>query len=199
MENRNQNCQGEDIGVHVAAYLDGQLEISALNRFEAHLQTCQSCRAELNAQQQFLCELESALSTPRELPIPEGFARIVSARAESDMRGVRQIGERRRALLVCLALGAIAFALLGAAAGNSILFSGRLLLNKVLGVIGLLWTALHDAFVGLSIISRVVARMFLPQSQVTNLAALILLGIAVASLSHLIISYHRRRQMRLFE
>ena len=199
METSNQNCQGENVAVHVAAYLDGQLEPSSLNWFEAHLQTCRSCRGELNAQQQFLCELESALSTPRELPIPEDFARIVSARAESDMRGVRQVGERRRALLVCLALGAIAFTLLGAAAGNSILFSGRLLLNKVLGVLGLLWTAFHDAFVGLSIISRVVARMFLPQSQITNLAALILLGIAVVSLSHLIISYHRRRQMRLFE
>lgn len=199
METNNQYCQGEEIAVQVAAYLDGQLEASALELFESHLESCHPCRTELNAQRQFLCELDSALSPLEELPIPKDFARIVSACAESDMRGVRQGGERRRALLVCLALAATAFTLLGATAGNSLLVSGRLLLNKVLGVIGLLWTALNDAFVGLAIILRVVTRMFLPQSQITNLAALILLGIAVVSLSHLIISYHRHRQMRLFE
>lgn len=199
METSNQNCQAENVAVHVAAYLDGHLEFSALNLFESHLETCQRCRAELNVQRQFLCELDSALSPLEKLPIPENFARIVSARAESDMRGVRQTAERRRALLVCLALAVTAFSLLGAAAGNSILISSRLLLNKVLGVLGLLWTALHDALIGLSIVSRVLAKIFLPQTHITNLAALILLGIAVASLSHLIIGYHRRRQMRLFE
>lgn len=199
METSNQNCQAESVAIQVAAYLDGQLERPALTQFEAHLETCRHCRAELNVQRQFLCELESALSPFEELPIPENFARIVSTRAESDMRGVRRTGERRRALLVCVALAATAFALLGAAAGNTILISVRLLLKNVLGVLGLLWTALHDAFVGLSIVSRVMARMFLPQSHITSLAALILLAIAVVSLSHLIVSYHRRRQMRLFE
>jgi len=199
METSKYTCQGEHISANVAAYLDGQLDIWALDQFEAHVKGCQPCRAELNAQRQFLCELDSILSTPKELSIPKDFARIVSARAESDMRGVRTGGERRRALLVCLALGFAAFVLLGATAGTSLLVSAALLTNKVLGVLSLLWTTLHDAVVGLTIVSRVIVRMFLPESPLTNLAALVVLVLAVASLSHLIIRYHRRGQMRLSE
>ena len=183
----------------VAAYLDGQLESPAITNFETHVVSCQPCRAELTAQRQFLCELDSALTTAEELSIPRDFARIVSARAESDMRGVRDGGERRRALIVCLILGATAFTLLGATNGKALLISGRLLANKVLGILGLLWTTLHDAFIGLTIVMRVVARVFQPQSPVTSLAVLILLAIAIASLSQLIVRYHRRGQMRLFE
>lgn len=195
MDIRNQSCHSEKI----AAYLDGHLDASANSNFEEHLETCRPCRAELNAQRQFMYELDSALAGAADLPIPKDFARIVSARAESDMRGVRTGGERRRALLVCLALGSASFALLGATAGKLVFLSGRLLANKVLGILNLLWTALNDSLIGLTIISRVISRVFLPESPVFSLAALVLLALAVASLSHLIISYHRRNQMRLFE
>ena len=199
MEISNYTCQGEHIPANVSAYLDGQLDFAAIDEFEAHVAACQPCRAELNAQRQFLCELDSVLSTPKDISIPKDFARIVSARAESDMSGVRTGGERRRALLVCLALGLTAFVLLGATAGNSLLVSAALVTSKVLGVLSLLWTTLHDAMIGMTIISRVIVRMFLPESPLTNLAALFVLVLAVASLSHLIISYHRRGQMRLSE
>ena len=199
MEISKHTCQGEHIPANVAAYLDGQLDIAGIDQFEAHVEACRSCRAELNAQRQFLCELDSVLSTPKELSIPQDFARIVSARAASDMSGVRTGGERRRALLVCLALSITAFVLLGAAAGTSLLVSAALVTNKVLGVLSLLWTTLHDAVIGMTIVSRVIVRMFLPESPLSNLAAAVVLVLAVASLSHLIISYHRRGQMRLSE
>ncbi|MGI8734526.1 MAG: anti-sigma factor family protein [Pyrinomonadaceae bacterium] len=190
------NCQSK----WIAAYLDGQLEDPADIQFEAHLASCQPCRSELTKQRQFMCELDSALARDAgSLPIPQDFARRVSAHAVSDMRGVREGEERRRAFLFCVALGSTAFALLGATAGKSILVSSRLLANKVLGVFELLWNALHDAITGLTIISRVVSRVFLPETLVANLAALILLALAVASLSHLIVRYHRRNQMRLFD
>ncbi|HEX4898969.1 MAG TPA: zf-HC2 domain-containing protein [Pyrinomonadaceae bacterium] len=197
MEISKHNSEGEHIPAQVEAYLDGQLDVATTSQFEAHVAACQPCRMELNAQRQFLCELDSVLSAPKEFFIPKDFARIVSARAESDMRGVRTGGERRRALLVCLALGLTAFALLGAAAGTSLLVSAALLTNKVLGVLSLLWTTLHDVFIGTTIISRVIVRMLLPESPLKNFAMLTLLALAVASLSHLIISYHRRGQMRL--
>lgn len=199
METSKYTCQGGHIPANFSAYLDGQLESAAIDQFEAHIAACQPCRAELNAQRQFLCELDSVFSTPKDISIPKDFARIVSARAESDMRGVRTHGERRRALLVCLALGLTAFVLLGATAGSSLLVSAALLTNKVLSVLSLLWTTLHDAVIGMTIVSRVFVRMFLPESPLTNLAALVVLVLAVASLSHLIIGYHRRGQMRLSE
>lgn len=199
MEISKHNCQVEDVPARVAAYLDGQLDVATTSEFEAHVSGCQPCRAELIAQRQFLCELDSVLSAPKELFIPKDFARIVSARAESDMRGLRTGGERRRAFLVCLALGLSASVLLGATAGISLLVSAGLLANKVVGVLSFLWSTMHDVFLGITIISRVIVRMFLPESPLKNLAALGLLVLAVASLSHMITSYHRRGQMRLSE
>lgn len=183
----------------IAAYLDGQLDESDNAQFEAHLASCHPCRSELTVQRQFMCELDFALSNSVDLPMPKDFARVVSVRAESDMSGVREGGERRRALLACLALGTASFALLGATAGKSLMFGVRGIANKVVVILGLLWTALHDAVTGLTIISRVLGRVLLPRSPFVSLAALVLLGLAVASLSHLIVSYHRRNQTRLFE
>jgi len=199
MEFNPSNCQTESVVTQISAYLDGQLDSHALTQFEAHLDACRACRAELNAQRQFLCELDSALSTRNELELPPNFARVVSARAASDMSGVRSGGERRRALLVCLTLAIIAFTLLGATSGRSVLLSVRMLLSKVMGVLTFVWSTLHDAFVGLTIVLRVVVRVFQPQSTITSVLALIVLALAVVSLSQLIISYHRRSQMRLFE
>ena len=195
MDTFEQNCQLEKI----AAYLDFQLDESASSQFEAHVKECGTCRAELNAQRQFMCELDSLLTNSNDIPIPQNFARVVSARAESDMRGLRARPERRRAFLICVALAATAFALLGVAAGRSLLGDGRLFVNKVWVVFGLLWTALYDACMGLIILLRVVSRMFWPESSRLSLVAALLLALAVVSLSHLIVRYHRRNQVRLFE
>ena len=199
MEFSSNNCQTETVVLQIGAYLDGQLDTPALTQFEAHLESCHTCRTELNSQRQFLCELDSALSTPGELELPPNFARVVSARAASDMSGVRSGGERRRALLVCLALAITAFTLLGATSGRSVLLSFRMVLSKVMGILTFVWSTLHDAFVGLTIVLRVVVRVFQPQSTITSVLALMVLALAVVSLSQLIISYHRRSQMRLFE
>ena len=199
MEFSPTHCQTESAVTQIGAYLDGQLDSHALTQFEAHLDACRTCRTELNAQRQFLCELDSALSTRNELELPPNFARVVSARAVSDMSGVRSGGERRRALLVCLTLAITAFTLLGATSGRSVLLSVRMLLSKVMGILTFVWSTLHDAFVGLTIVLRVVVRVFQPQSTITSVLALMVLALAVVSLSQLIISYHRRSQMRLFE
>lgn len=199
MEFSPTNCQTESVVTQIGAYLDGQLDFHALAQFEAHLDACRTCRTELTAQRQFLCELDSALSTRNELELPANFARVVSARAASDMSGVRSGGERRRALLVCLTLAITAFTLLGATSGRSVLLNVRMLLSKVMGILTFVWSTLHDAFVGLTIVLRVVVRVFQPQSTITSVLALIVLALAVVSLSQLIISYHRRSQMRLFE
>lgn len=194
-ETSSSQCQSEEI----AAYLDGQLDDSASALFEWHVQECQACHTELNAQRRFICELDSTLAQTLELPIPQNFARIVAARAESDMRGVREGRERRRALRFSLVLTLVSFALLGATASKSLFFTGRSIGNKILSIFDLLWTTLHDAAAGVTVISRVISRGILPESHLANLATLFLLVLAVLSLSHLISSYHRDNRMRLFE
>jgi predicted anti-sigma-YlaC factor YlaD len=194
MNSNREDCQSE----LVAAYLDGELEATPASNFEAHVDSCKACRAELMAQRLFLSDLDFSLASTPALLLPKNFAQIVAARAESDMSGVRSKTEHKLALRFCAILALIAFALLGAAAIRSILFSGESIANKTLGVFDLLWTALHDAAVGLIVIMRVIGQGVIPDSHFAGLVAL-LLALALVLLSLLISSYHRYRETRLIE
>lgn len=194
MDNSNQQCQRELI----AAYLDGELDASAGALFEQHLMGCRACDYELTSQRLFMCELDATLTLTPDLPIPSNFAQIVAARAESDMSGVRDGREHKRALRFCLILALASFALLGAAASKAVFFSGRTIANQIFGILGLLWTTLYDAAVGLTVISRVISGGLIPESPFAGLAAL-LLALGVVLLSLLISSYHRHHEMQLSE
>ena len=194
MDNGNHQCQRELI----AAYLDGELEASESALFEQHLLGCRLCDVELNLQRLFICELDSTLTLAPDLPVPSNFAQIVAARAESDMSGVRDGREHKRALRFCLILALASFALLGAAASKAVFFSGRTIANQIFGLFGLLWTTVYDAAVGLTVISRVISGGLIPESPFAGLAAL-LLALGVVLLSLLISSYHRHHEMRLSE
>jgi hypothetical protein len=194
MENGNHPCQEEQI----AAYLDGELDASAGALFEQHLLGCRVCHAELNAQRLFMHELDATLTLGPDLPVPSNFAQIVAARAESDMSGVRDGREHKRAIRFCLILALASFALLGAAASKAVFFSGRTVANQIFGILGLLWTTLYDAAVGLTVVSRVISGGLIPESSYAGLAALFL-ALGVVLLSLLISSYHRHHEMRLSE
>jgi hypothetical protein len=194
MDNGNHLCQREQI----AAYLDGELDASAGVLFEQHVLECRVCNAELNAQRLFVHELEATLTLASDLPMPSNFAQIVAARAESDMSGVRDGSEHKRAFRFCLILALASFALLGAAASKAVFFSGRTAAHQIFGIFELLWTTLYDAAVGLTVISRVISGGLIPESPFAGLAAL-LLALGVVLLSLLISSYHRHHEMRLSE
>lgn len=194
MDTENSKCRKEQI----AAYIDGELDLPYGTLFEQHLLECQFCRAELHAQRLFMCELDSVLTLAPDLPIPQNFAQVIAARAESDMSGVRKRVEHRRALRFCLLLAVTAFALLGAASSRALFFNGRELTGKIFGVFGLLWTTLYNAAVGMAVISRVISGGIVQESPFVGLAAL-LLALAVVLLSLLISSYHQHREVRLSE
>ncbi|MCM3873955.1 MAG: zf-HC2 domain-containing protein [Pyrinomonadaceae bacterium] len=194
MDNGSHLCQLEQI----AAYIDGDLDASACALFEQHLLECRPCNSELYAQRLFMSELDATLTLTPDLPMPNNFARTVAARAASDMSGVRDGIEHRRAFRFCLILALASFALLGAAAGKAVLFSGRTVANQVLGIFGLLGTALYDIAVGLAVISRVISGALVPESPFAGLAAL-LLALGIVLLSLLISSYHKHHEMRLSE
>ena len=181
-----------------SAYLDGELDAFSRALFEEHVERCPVCDAELKAQRLFASELDSAFAQTTSLPLPKNFAQIVAARAESDMRGVRDRIEHKRALRFCLILALSAFALLGGTTSRSLYLSGWETVNKVIGVFGLLWSTLRDAAVGLTVITRVISGGLIPESSFAGLAAL-LLALAVVLLSVLISSYHRNHEISLLE
>ena len=187
MNTYQRDCQIEQI----AAYLDGELNDAPRLLFESHVIECSDCSAELFEQRRLLCALDSALSSGSDLPLPKNFARIVAARAESDMSGVRERREHGRALRLCLLLGAGAFALLGVATSAFILNFARRIARPVSTVADLVGTTVYDAVTGLSVISRVLTRDFVPGSNLVGFLEFFFLALAVFLLSRLIANYHR--------
>ena len=192
--NASSKCKKE----WIAAYLDGALDADSGKLFEQHLDSCVTCSAELNEQRRFILALDSALTTTPALPLPRNFIRVVAARAESDLSGMRNRFERKRAARFCLILAGAGLAMIGAAAGKTIFLAVPLIANQIFGIFSLLWTALRDAAVGVTVVSRVIGGGLVPEPHFAGLAAL-LLALAIVLLSLLIGGYHRHRQMRLFE
>jgi anti-sigma factor RsiW len=174
----------------IPAYIDGELEDEARVVFEQHIDSCNDCRAELTAHRLFICELDAAMTQNVDVTIPVDFSRVVAARAESDMSGVRSFSEHRKALSFCLILALIAFALIGTPARTSIVTVGRILAGKFFGAASFFWTALYDMAASVTVISRLLSRKFFLESGSFGLLV-VLLALAVVLLSRLISNYHR--------
>ena len=188
---KNRACPREEI----AAYLDGELDADARSVFETHLKECHTCSAELQEQRRLLCALDFALGArDGGLPLPQNFAQIVAAHAESDVSGVRGRKESARALRLCGGLALLSFILLGGASLNaSVLVPLKAFARYALSVFGLVWSALYDAGTGVAVILRALARRFIFEPQPLSLLALLLFVIALALLPRLIANYHRRQ------
>jgi anti-sigma factor RsiW len=185
----NHTCESETI----TAYIDGELDSCARERFESHLKQCARCSLDLQEQRLFMCELDSAMTGPFDLAVPSNFAQVVAVNAESDMRGVRDRSEHTKALRFCVILAVIAFALLGFGTSKLIVFNARLIAGKMLAVAGLFLKAGFDAAVGLTVISRVVSRGVISNSRFVGFVGFLLVILTVGLLSLLISRYHRAR------
>ena len=182
-------CETENI----AAYIDGELEPDHRAALEEHIKQCARCVSELQSQRLFMCELDSALASPFDLAVPPNFAQVVAVRAESDMRGMRDRSEHRKALRYCIILGLAAFAMLGVASSKAVILNVRSAGAKVFGVLGFFARTTFDAAAGFTVMSRVVSRGLIADSRLAGLAGLLLVILAIAVLSLLISRYHRTR------
>lgn len=90
----------------VAAYLDGELESSAVVVFEEHLQGCGICLEKLNEQKRLISSLEFMFDE-KDFELPKDFARKIAVRAEADVSGLQTKVERWRALWITLSLFAV--------------------------------------------------------------------------------------------
>ncbi|HKO62815.1 MAG TPA: hypothetical protein VJV03_16745, partial [Pyrinomonadaceae bacterium] len=128
-----------------------------------------------------------------ELEVPHNFARIVSVRAESDMRGVRAASEHKRAFYYVALLGLSAFALLGVTASQALFVSLELGAVKVISIGELLLGAAYDAALSFTVLARVLSGGLLSDTRVFKMSALVLVVFAIGLLSFLISRYHRAR------
>ena len=180
-------CQLED----VAAYLDGELNAAGVVRFEDHLKSCADCATELRAQRQLLCTLDVAFNGTRSFQLPQDFTRIVTARAESDLSGMRNKHERRRAFKLCAVLALVSFALLGAAT-RTVVFEPLRRFFRIAGtLLQLAWQAISEAVVSAAVLLRVIVRAVLPAQNGLALLILVTFLVSVSVLPFLLVKYHR--------
>lgn len=174
----------------IAAYVDGELDEDLSQRVEEHFQSCAACRAELQAHRMFVCELDAAFTSSADIPVPPDFSRMVAARATSDMSGVRTRAEHRKALGICMVLALIGFALLGAAARETIFLIAGKFVTTVAGLAAFAATAVYDMIAGLAVIFRVLSRKVIIESGSLG-PIVVLLAVAILLLTRLLSKYHR--------
>lgn len=180
-------CQLED----VAAYLDGELSDAGVNRFEDHLRSCVDCATELRAQRQLLCTLDTAFNGTRSFQLPHNFTRIVTARAESDLSGMRNKHERRRALKLCAVLALVSFALLGAAARTIVFDPVRTFFRIAGSLLELAWQATSEAVMSAGVLVRVIVGAVLLTQNGLALLMLVAFLFSISVLPFLLVKYHR--------
>ena len=180
-------CELED----VAAYLDGELDGPALLHFEEHVKHCKECATELRAQRQLLCTLDVAFNQSKGFDLPSNFSRVVTARAENDLAGMRNGRERKRAIQLCMALALVSFGLLGAATRAIVFDPLRSSLRVVRVLSDLLWQVVSDAVSAASVCARVIGRAMLDTQPGSRLLLVFAFILSVSCLSFLIVRYRR--------
>ncbi|HKO97950.1 MAG TPA: zf-HC2 domain-containing protein [Pyrinomonadaceae bacterium] len=189
MTTADYNCDVEKI----AGFIEGDLEPGERLLVEQHVAECKSCAVELKSQQSFMCELESVLANSSDLSVPANFAKVVAVRAESDMRGLRDSSEHKKAFRLCVILALAAFALLGVASFKAIFINATSVINKVFAMLGLVGKAAYDVFTGFAVIMRVLSGGLIEDSRFAGWTALLLVALAIGLLTLLISRYHRTR------
>jgi len=148
------NFESDCPSVEIAAYIDGELDDAAEERFESHLSACRVCIQELNDQKNFINALNGSLDSGLELP--SDFTKRVVANAESGVSGLRHGKERLSAMFVCCALFFFVLFTLGAGAPGA--FASALgVFARAGAVASFLAHLLYDISLGVVVILRTLA------------------------------------------
>jgi anti-sigma factor RsiW len=180
------------------AYLDGELDAEAARSFEEHVKLCASCAATLAEQRRLLCLLDVAFDSrssgrTNRVALPKDFARVVTARAQTDISGpLRGRAERVFALKLCAALALASAALLGTSLFESALAPAWAFARAVVGVASVAAHALLDAGRGVAVVLRAVGGRLTDGPGATNVLQWALIACAAFLLLRLIGGYHRR-------
>ena len=180
-------CDGEN----VAAYVDGELSGAVLEGFEQHLEACVTCADELRLQRQLLCTLDVAFNNQPGFDLPNNFARVVTARAENDLSGMRNRRERRRAIQICALLALVTFGLLGAATRTVVLEPLRSFFRTTRVLADLVWQAISQAASSALVVVRMMGRALLVTQTGSRFFLVFAFLLSISCLSLLIVKYHR--------
>ncbi len=174
----------------VAAYVDGELLPREELELEIHLTNCPNCSAALNEQKKILLALDFAMENEAEIELPANFTKIIVAKAESGVSGLRSASERLKAFYVCLALSALVVVGLGAELES--VFSAFVMFGeKFLTVGGSLLRFIYDVSIGAAVILRSFGSQFVGNQVLTAAILAAVLIAAVVAFSRKFIRFNR--------
>ncbi len=186
--NINENaCQHEVI----IAYLDGELTPDEELELEFHFADCKTCADAINAHKKISNSLEIILEDEmKHIKLPENFSKVVTAKAESNVSGLRQKKEISYAFVICAALVFFLTAgfssKFGAFSAVPEKFVDQFLAVSIFGA-----HIVYDAAIGVSIICRSLCHKFIFSSIISLVLVAVFFFIAFLSLSRLILRENR--------
>lgn len=178
-----------------SAYLDGELDTEASALFETHTKSCGACADALTEQRRLLAVLNIAFAAehPRAretMRLPENFAEIITARAQTDMKGLNARAERVRALRLCLALAIVCALILGigviAFGGASAFDAVRAFARASESVLSVAGRTIRDASAGGAVVLRTIGARFVSHPDPVTLTVWSVFACALIALLRLI-------------
>ena len=180
-------CPREEI----AAYVDGELSSAEELTLESHFAKCGLCRAEYDSQKRLLMDLDFVLEGEYEsIPLPDDFARVVTANAESSIAGIRKPAERSRAVFFSVALFLLVTLSLGSEVGNVVLALQKIG-DQCLAVAGFIFHLLYEIGVGLGIVLGCMGNRLIYGSMLTATLTLSLFILTSIAFSGLVYRFNR--------
>jgi hypothetical protein len=188
-ENTKDSCSAPR--AEIAEYLDGELAPNAELDLELHFAVCEICRRELNAQKKVSSTLEILLEeNPEEFALPENFTKIVTAKAESNLDGLRNPKERSRALFICAIL--FLFLIFGfGTESETVLFAVEKFAEQILAVGGFVFHLFYMLLFGISTIFGSLFNKFVFSSSLTLVLTGATFVISFFLLSRMVLRFNR--------
>ena len=180
-------CPSADI----AAYLDGELDAPAQMLLEMHVGACAVCAENVREQRGLLCELDFLAEKDKEIVLPANFTEVVTVRAQSDLRGMRNRAEHHKALRWCALLSLAAFALLGGAWQETVWQPLQKVFDLCTTLADFVARTLYQTGFGVAVLSRHVSGYLFFNSFLLSVLTIMGLVLGLFWLSRLISAYHR--------
>ncbi len=175
----------------VVAYLDGELSPREEMDLDMHMANCKICSDELNAQKMVSTSLEIFLDEePDDLELPENFTKVIKAKAESDVSGLRESKERPLAFFISAVLILLVVIGLGTEL-ETVWFAVDKFTNQFLAVGGFIWHTIHNVALGFAVILRALSHHFVYSSALSLFFILAFLAMMFLVLSRMVLRFNR--------
>jgi predicted anti-sigma-YlaC factor YlaD len=184
------SAEKECLRTQLAAYIDGELLPREEFQLEIHLANCKNCAAELNEQKKLLRALDFALENEGEIELPANFTKVIVAKAESNVSGLRSSKERFRAFFVCFGLFLLVVLGLGAET-ETVLKTFVKFTEQFFAVCGFTLHLVYKVSIGTAVILRSLGNQFVNNSAITLALFIALLFVSLFALSRLFVRYNR--------